>query len=138
MPINSATAFAKNYSGAHGNASRSHLFGQVAAAPINETLILGTFDAGTTIDEVRVNHAAMGANAAFDLGYVAMDGTVTALTAFLTNQASATVGIKKYEGAPVPIGTRFQLVLTIKGAVQTGRYDVLVDYRYEGISHKIV
>jgi hypothetical protein len=137
MPINAPTSTAKHYLGAHGNASRSHLFVQLAAAPINEVVILGTFDAGMTIDEIRVNHAAMGANATFDLGIAPMDGTASKPTEFLAVAASATAGVKKFEGVPVVVDTRSQLILTVKGAVQTGRYDVLVEYRSTGVSHKL-
>lgn len=137
MPLNAATAFAKQYTGAHGNASRAHLFGIVAAAPINETLVLGTFDPGTVIDEIRINHTALGASTSFDLGLQFLDGSAAQPQVFGAGLSSVAAGVKRYEQAPVALESRAQIIATFKGGPATGRIDLLADMRFVGFAHKL-
>lgn len=135
---NGATSLAKQYTGAHGNASRAHLFDTVGAMPVNDTLVLGTFDAGTCIDEIRFNHDNLGASVTLDIGFSYIDGSAGSnLTAFGAALVASAAGVKRFEGKPVVLESRAQIIVTIKGAAATGRIDALVDYRYLGVSHKL-
>lgn len=137
MPLISPTATSKQYSGAHGNSSKAVLLAILAATPINETVIIGTFDAGTEIDEIRFNHANLGAGVVVDVGYQYLDGTVPVPTAFGSALAMSAAGVKRFEGVPVKLENRAQIFITVKGAVATGRIDALVEYRFVGVSHKL-
>lgn len=131
-----ATALLRNYNGTHGNASRAALTGAVAAAPVNDDLVLGTFDAGTTIDEIRINHGALGAGVTVDLGFRYVGGEAGSdLAAFGAGLSMAAAAVKRFETGPVKLQFRAQLVATIKTGPATGSISTLVEYRFEGVSH---
>lgn len=131
-----ATALQKNYNGTHGNASRAALAAAIAAAAVNDDVVLGTFDAGTTIDEIRINHGALGAGVTVDLGYRYVGGEAGSdLAAFGAGLSMAAAAVKRFEAGPVKLLYRAQIVATIKTGPATGSINLLAEYRFEGVSH---
>lgn len=132
-------AQSRQYNGTHGNASRTAVSCTVAAVTVNDTLIFATFDAGTSIDEIRLNHAALGAGATMDLGFEYIDDTPGSNpAAFGAAHAVASAGVKIWNGEPVLLAARARLVGTIKaGTGLAGKITAVVDYRFIGVSHAL-
>lgn len=123
----------KVYTGAHGNQSAEQFYAVAAAAAVNSVFNIGTLPAGVIVDEIRVCHDNLGASVTLDVGVAYPNGEAAdAPTRFLAAQAVSAVGIKSWADKPVRFDADTVLTLTTKGAVATGRVDVLVRYRYIG------
>lgn len=136
MPTKKApSAFKAQYNGSHGNASRTELFDNLAATAAETVVELGRFAPGVIVDEFRLVHGALGAGVTLDIGVIyPMGDAVDAPEAF-GNFDVAAAGTKKWEGVPKRFDREFMLVATVKGAVATGRIDLVVDYRNIGNGH---
>lgn len=130
--IDAPTMGQKNYNGAFGNASASHLFVSLSAAAIGSVVNLGHFSGGTRIDDLKVISEALGASTDIDIGVTYPSGeTVDDLAKFMSID-TVVAKTSGYDGKPEQPPESFILTATVRNAIATGRVDVLVNYSFVG------
>ena len=122
------------YSGDEGNASVAFGFHTLAAAAINDTVIVLRLYAGTKIYRARLVTAALGAGVTLDVGTKNEDGSAGgSLTSLFAAQAASTAGAFESASAPVIVAKDSLVVVTVKGGAATGKFDLVVEYEFRGV-----
>lgn len=133
--IHGATANSTHNTGQHGDASRQHLFTKFSGTAAGTQVILGEFVGGCTVDGIRIVHDALGAGSSLKLGVVFPDGLDANNSTQFGTHNTAAAGTPEWKGKPFSTQNRYQLVAEVVGAAATGDIDVLVDFRFRGLSH---
>lgn len=127
------TAADIQYSGEEGNQSVAQGTYTATTTTINDTVYLLKLYAGSKINGVKLINAAMGTSATVDVGFQYVNGeSGSALTAFFAAQAVSTAGMAHSAARPVKILYDAYVIITFKGAAQTGLLDVVVEYEFRG------
>jgi hypothetical protein len=130
--IQAPTMGQKNFNGAYGNKSASHLFVTLAAAPIGTIVELGHFSAGTRVDDMKIITDALGAASDIQIGVSYPSGDIAdEPDKFLTIDTVA-AKTTRYDGKPMQPTEAFILTATVINAPATGDIDIVIDYSFVG------
>lgn len=119
--------------GSWGNANKHHASKTLAAAAINDELVLAVLPAGTKLFDLRAKIAALGASTNLSFGWRYKGGQAgggaTALEA-----AASTAAASNVRGTFIPVTLAYDayITATVTGAAATGQVDVILDYEYKG------